>query len=90
MPELYGKPSKDELRAEIAELRSDLRNEHIAHRQTKRRLMRSECEVAELKEQLQAITRKAQDILDAATKDTNAAVSDRFLEATQKRFAAAS
>jgi hypothetical protein len=69
MPELYGQPFKDELRAEIRQLGTDLWNERKEHRLARDRLEWAWVKIAELEAKIKRMEQKARELVTEATQE---------------------
>lgn len=87
MPELYGQPFKDELRAEIRELKRALSNEKTAHRNTRRRLEFAYARIEALEERDKKMEQLAQEIIAIATQEIEFSdLQERVRQAGKRRM----
>jgi hypothetical protein len=85
MPELYGQPRKDELRAKIRELDVDLAKELTAHRNTRESLRFAQARIQVLEEKLQRIEQRTREMLtDVGAEVTSDAVCEKYMEIRER------
>lgn len=89
MPELHGKPFKDELYARVSQLESTLRKERKARDIAETRLEIANCKIAELEAKIQRMQQQARAIVTEAARDVSGAARERFLQSENDRKAAA-
>ncbi len=87
MPELYGKPFKDELRAEIHSLNRALLNERKEHWKTQDALEHALFKIEELEGKIKRMEQKARHLLNEAIQDESD-VGERFREFKRRRHEA--
>jgi hypothetical protein len=78
MPELYGKPYKYELRAEIAELKRDHWNDRKEHMRTRAALRYACAKIEELEVQIASMKAQALSMVHEAERDITPDVSRRL------------
>jgi len=80
MPELYGKPFKSKLYAEVNELRSARLNTYKELRTLRNQLKYAKIRNDELEAQIKRMQEKARSVIDEGDKDIEPAVKERFIE----------